>query len=382
MHSSTITLSLSRWLELPLYSFDDWKKEKSRDEEEEGRRKDGKKRERSSVRKLRASARDIADYYSSYVARLKLEKNFQTGFTVTRVEELLQRSLCSFTDLDIWSCCAACEVQDSGIYCFEVFSCERKLQRYRWRLVAISEGKELVVKAKKLVLACGLGKPRRLEVSGENLPFVVHDLSELHRRMPVLSATARPIVVIGAGISAADAILAALKSSVPVYHVFRQKATAESLFQKLPRGAYKEYHEVWSLMQRRIQSPLYTPFEEHAVESFSLDGRCLLKCLANGKEEELDVSAAVVLIGSHANLNFLPTHLRTSLGCHPGIPIDSKWNPMDVNLFTSQSEKCSDLYALGPLVGDNFVRFVFGSALGSAQSILQLAPQSEISQVQ
>ena len=371
MKPSTVTLSLSQWLELPLQSFDSWKSSKDNGKEQQPGAHS------TSLGRLRASAGDIAEYYSSYISQLNLAENFQCGVTVCRVDELHRQTACRLTEVEIWKRCASIfNTEDIGICCFEEVnsSQEDEAEEYKWRVTSCDKEKQLVVKAKKLVLACGLGQPNRLGVDGEDLPFVIHGVTELQGRLQHISASGKPVVIVGAGISAADAILASLDSGIHVYHVFRQKATSDTLlFNKLPK-AYQEYHQVWSLMTSRTKSQLYTPLEQHTVHSFSPDSHC---CILNtkGVKTKLQVSSAIVLIGSHANLDFLPPHLRSSIGYHKDKPIDSKTNMVDVDLYSSQSENCKDLYALGPLVGDNFVRFVFGSALGSAQSILGLRPQ-------
>lgn len=53
-------------------------------------------------------------------------------------------------------------------------------------------------------------------------------------------------------------------------------------------------------------------------------------------------------------------------------PIDSKSNPIEIDNFTYEVTKApmKGLYALGPLVGDNFVRFVLGGAFGILTHIL------------
>ena len=49
----------------------------------------------------------------------------------------------------------------------------------------------------------------------------------------------------------------------------------------------------------------------------------------------------------------------------------SKNNPVDINIYTFESVLHRGLYAMGPLVGDNFVRFLQGGALGITSHILR-----------
>ena len=77
----------------------------------------------------------------------------------------------------------------------------------------------------------------------------------------------------------------------------------------------------------------------------------------------IDVSLTVVMIGSRPDLTFLNNEGR-DLGVVPKWPIDSKHNPVDVDPFSYQCTHEPGLFAMGPLMGDNFVRFGIGGALG------------------
>lgn len=58
------------------------------------------------------------------------------------------------------------------------------------------------------------------------------------------------------------------------------------------------------------------------------------------------------------------------LGLDPAKPIDSKTNQIDVDRYTYavQNIPFKGIYAMGPLVGDNFVRFIPGGALAITAS--------------
>jgi hypothetical protein len=51
-----------------------------------------------------------------------------------------------------------------------------------------------------------------------------------------------PVLIVGAGLSAADAVLAARFRSLPIVHMFRKKAG--TLGKELPENMYPEYHKV------------------------------------------------------------------------------------------------------------------------------------------
>lgn len=230
---------------------------------------------------------------------------------------------------------------------------------------------------KNLILATGAyDRPNRLNVPGEHLPFVVHSLKEMEAKVQngEMLTSHDPIMIVGAGLSAADAIIAARQQHLPVVHVFRREPTDRNLiFNNLPAGLYPEYHEVHRMMAGSTNTGTfaYSPYaKRHLVKidtnrEVTLHGSCL---------EKVKVSFVVVLIGSLPDLRFLSVDDcgddGRTLGIIPGEPI-SRNNPIDIDLFSHESIKQSGIYAMGPLVGDNFVRFLQGGALAITNHILK-----------
>lgn len=102
---------------------------------------------------------------------------------------------------------------------------------------------------KYLVLACGASDlPNRLPIfENKNDPsWLVHDVRSLEIKLDQYvqrkDESWDPVVVVGAGLSAADAVIATRGRNVPVVHVFRSKSTA--LNKHLPENMYPEYHKV------------------------------------------------------------------------------------------------------------------------------------------
>jgi thioredoxin reductase len=91
-----------------------------------------------------------------------------------------------------------------------------------------------------------------------------------------------------------------------------------------------------------------------------------------GNEQVFGTSLVLVLIGSHPDLSFLPG-AGADLAMDPEQPLSAKRNPIDVDPFTYQTTRQEGLYAVGPLAGDNFVRFVQGGALAVAGSLMRKA---------
>ena len=421
------SLSTARWLELPIYGYTEWEEE---DNHIESCRlgPDHKKKTRSSSN-ARVCLGDVADYYASYVDKMGLQDNFLNVTDVTQLQRIpswisspgsatpphvpengafidsvfLQefssncflKETCSgpasenrhsFGD-DVVSDChtltprgtspsSSSDSDDTGIDCCSSGKICYCRAGFRWHVRGKQidhDGREhdVVVCARNLVLASGVNHPRRLHVPGEELPYVSHSFSDLPSRLSGLAQNPDPVVVVGAGLTAADAILLALSKGFQVIHVFHQDACDPKLiYHKMPPQMYSEYSHVSDLMQGKALSSQYLPLEKHHVTEFKQDGVCIV-CDESGSQSAHRVSLAQVLIGSESELVYLPRKIVSKLGIVPDQPIHTKTNPVDVDPYSFQCEYFPSLYAAGPLVGDNFVRFVLGGALGITKSLLQ-----------
>ena len=107
---------------------------------------------------------------------------------------------------------------------------------------------------KNIVLATGsYDKPNSLDIPGESSDFVVHSLKEMEDRIVSGDVDDGPVMIVGAGLSAADAIIAALNKGLDVIHVFRRSADDKRLiFSSLPKAIYPEYHEVHRMMGKKL----------------------------------------------------------------------------------------------------------------------------------
>ena len=236
--------------------------------------------------------------------------------------------------------------------------------------------------SKKLVLACGVsGQARLLGVPGEEYPFVTNHIPEFFRRVhlcqpnkeevvPVLPA----VVVVGGGLSAADAALRALRKGLKVIHVFHQNPNDQRLvFDRIPQHTYPDYSHFHNLVKGKVTDDCYICRSESQVCEFRKDKRTVSILNSAGlKEVWTNISFGEVFIGTDVDLGFLPNHLVSQLATNPHAPVNAKHNPVDVNQINFVCEGVSSLYAVASLTGDNFVRFGIGSALGTAQHILGL----------
>lgn len=113
----------------------------------------------------------------------------------------------------------------------------------------------------------------------------------------------------------------------------------------------------------------YLSFPQCKVVKFCPDRKCVME-LDSGQRIVVQISRALVLIGALPNLSFLRDNGRP-LGLDPKETITCRRNPIDVDPFTNGvlAAEGPGLYAMGPLVGENFVRFLKGGALAIASDL-------------
>uniref|UniRef100_A0A4W6D2M7 Oxidative stress-induced growth inhibitor 1 n=1 Tax=Lates calcarifer TaxID=8187 RepID=A0A4W6D2M7_LATCA len=367
MEGSMLTLSLANWMELPGLKLKDWMRDKRR-----------------NVRNDRATPAEIASYYQHYVSQMSLEQSFACGTTVTSVTRQPGS-------------------QEWSPPCWRVMGLQRREGEALGDGSTVSEEVPFSLLAHNVVLATGTHDiPARLGVEGESLPFVCHSFWELEAAIArgELDQSSDPVLVVGAGLTAADAVLAAHHLNTPVYHAFRRSVTDPGLiFNQLPKLLYPEYHKVHQMMTQQQHQPSpppqdhaqnlqhhstpsspstssspssypgYLSFPRHRVVEFRPDRKCVLES-DSGQRTVVQVSKALVLIGAHPNLSFLGVNGQ-ALGINPEEPITCRRNPIEVDPFTNEvvAAEGPGMYAMGPLVGENFVRFLKGGALAIASDL-------------
>ncbi|KAK2861647.1 hypothetical protein Q5P01_001180 [Channa striata] len=375
MEGSMLTLSLANWMELPGLKLKDWIRDKRR-----------------NLRNDRATPAEIASYYQHYVSQMSLEQSFACGTTVTSVTRQPGN-------------------QEGSPPCWRVTGLQHREGEELGDGSAVLEEVPFSLLAHNVVLATGTHDiPARLGVDGEFLPFVYHSFWELEAAISrgELDQASDPLLVVGAGLTAADAVLAAHHLNTHIYHVFRRSVTDPGLiFNQLPKVLYPEYHKVHQMMTQQQHQPSsqpqdlvqslhphsapsspsslsplpsttssspssysgYLSFPLHRVVEFRPDRKCVLES-DSGQQTVVQVSKALVLIGAHPNLSFLDNNGR-SLSFNPNEPITCRRNPIEVDPFTNKvvAAEGPGMYAMGPLVGENFVRFLKGGALAIASDL-------------
>ncbi len=240
-----------------------------------------------------------------------------------------------------------------------------------------------------MVLATGTTDiSNELRVPGEHQTYVLSSIHELEEKIKKNIAKVRkhPVLVVGSGLSAADCILLANKHRVKIVHVMRASAydTTSLVFTKLSKSEFPEYHWVYDKMllskkeqnmqtndsmDSAVTNNNYVLYDEHTVRQFTSSHTCVLRSLGpTGNEFEIKISYACVLIGHSANLNFMPSQIRNNLALKASKPM-TKDNPINVDAYTLETIDYDNLYGMGPIVGDGFVRYGTAGALSITNSI-------------
>ncbi|XP_012147403.2 oxidative stress-induced growth inhibitor 1 isoform X1 [Megachile rotundata] len=384
MDPNVLTISLNRWMSLPDLDIRQWE---TLIESEQFRQTTSTLdepcphafQERSSACKTasRISVGTVAAYYRDYVRRKGLERYFRCGTIVTSVRPV------------------------RGTHANE---------NYGWIVEGYEKntGKSFRYRCKRAVLATGTTDlSNRLGIHGEDLQpdWITHDLNDVESRLDrlieqhhgdKLEDQVDPVLVIGGGLTAADAIMAARFRGIPVLHAFRDSSNewnkpdtkkihnAYEKLQGLPSSMYPEYHKVYEMMaDGGTNYPLYKALPGYSLVKFAsrgnddvidvmeTDDRTVTLSAPDGRLYAFRVSIVAILIGYKPDLSYFE-NCAIGLGKFPDRPIDSKSNPIEVDDFTYEVIKAprNGLYALGPLVGDNFVRYILGGAFGILTHIL------------
>lgn len=258
------------------------------------------------------------------------------------------------------------------------------IQPVRSEAASAGESAGTVVHAKALVLATGTyEQPHRLGIPGEALSFVRH--------RPAAAAgegSSGPLLVVGAGLSAADAILAALRSpgGGGVVHVFRGDPRQTRIWRMFggsgAGGMYEEEALLARLMVRDENMQGYTPVEGELIR-VAPDGGCTVR--SSGVERLFSVARVAILIGAQPLYDWLPESVRVlheeplprraKLDGKPSShPRFLEVDPVTGEVLRAGSEgpaapAGAPLFSVGPARGDNFIRFVVGDAVAVASAL-------------
>ncbi|XP_034825852.1 oxidative stress-induced growth inhibitor 1-like [Maniola hyperantus] len=253
----------------------------------------------------RVPARAVAAYCRRYVQACKLQRYFRCGVAVTSVTRAPRAPPPCHQ-----SCPRAANFWVSGY--------------------DKSKGCGFRYACRRVIVACGAGdRPNVLPAHVSR--HAVHSLDQVERALHLLATREgegpeKSVLVVGSGVSAADAVRLARLAALPVRHVHR--SPADSLA-KLAPVAYPDYCHVYKMMLDGPSGnhPHYTPYPEHMIVEISpvtcedsspklkqeqdetlQPKRVKLLNLVTNDTLEITVCLIAILIGSKPDLFFLQTN--------------------------------------------------------------------------
>lgn len=122
-----------------------------------------------------------------------------------------------------------------------------------------------------------------------------------------ITASLDPVLIIGSGLSAADAVLICDRFSLSVLHIFKSYSFLNE--NKFSKTMYPEYNHVYNLMKNNEQSSDYKALSQYSVLEICLSdkGRRVLVQSPSGFISWYKVTYIAVLTGYLPNLKFLPS---------------------------------------------------------------------------
>ncbi|KAJ2938919.1 hypothetical protein O0L34_g17729 [Tuta absoluta] len=243
------------------------------------------------------TARATAAYCRRYVTTCKLQRYFRSGVIVTRVSAQPPAS-------------APCQPHCPLNAAFCVYGYDK------------SEGRPFRYICRRVVIACGVGdRPNTLlpDVARHSL----HSLANIERAVTVLSAhkSSSPpsVLVVGSGVSAADAVCLCARGALRVHHAYRARGAAlaahsphtyphyKQVYEMMCAGKSGSYPQYHALPEHVIVDVRATHTDKHADDTLTLKRVTLLDTETN-ETKVINVSLIAVLIGSKPDLFFLQTN--------------------------------------------------------------------------
>lgn len=137
-----------------------------------------------------------------------------------------------------------------------------------------------------------------------------------------ITASLDPVLIIGSGLSAADAVLISDRFNMSVLHLFKSCTFLSE--DKFSKNMYPEYHHVYCLMKNNEQSSDYKALSQYTVLEIcrSDKGRRVRVRSPSGLISWYKVTFVAVLTGYRPELNFLPPEFDRGRTLGVGIVID------------------------------------------------------------
>lgn len=228
-----------------------------------------------------------------------------------------------------------------------------------------SNGKKFKVSCKNIVLACGLFTSL-IDPPVQLSPYLSNSL--IHHKAPIL--------IIGSGFSAADAIIENLGKR-PIIHIYKwDSAKYTSPLKHCHWSSYPEYADIYRRMKLSAQSlACYKDYIGYADATIAhvreIHGQFEVVISSDGVEDTITAGEIVVLAGRRTSLDFLGPKLLEEL------MIDSETGWLEKSGLRHQITPVGPaltidegrILCIGSITGDSLVKFSYGAILGASMTL-------------
>lgn len=233
----------------------------------------------------RMTAKEMAAYCLRYVAACRLQRYFRSGVIVNSVTRVAPSIVCQTRNCPLKARFCVCGYEKSTGAVF----------RYYCNRVVVSCG--------------GADRQNTLQI---HMPSAITHLHVIEDTVQKLRDKSTSILVVGSGVSAADAVIISRSVGLHVYHAHRTPAPALA---KLNKTMYPDYYQVHKMMTDDTTEAYtnYTSLQDHIIiemieEKTNTEKHIKLLNLQNNEMRTITVSLVAVLIGSKPDLHFLQNY--------------------------------------------------------------------------
>ncbi|XP_059055697.1 oxidative stress-induced growth inhibitor 1-like isoform X2 [Achroia grisella] len=245
----------------------------------------------------RLPARAVADYCTRYVRACNLTRYFRSDVVVTSVRPWPRTGQ---------PCSSVCPL--AANFCVSGYDA--------------GSGRGFRYLCARVITASGAGRAATLQPHVAR--YALHALAPLQRALqPAVDNNQPPVLIVGSGVSAADAVWLTLRANRHALHLHRTPAEALA---RLSPQTYPDYCQVYKMMCDRTSGDYvnYTSYPEHVIVDVTPETtdspettdteydtrlkRVKLLNIVTNEVQEVTVSIITVLIGSKPDLFFLQTN--------------------------------------------------------------------------
>lgn len=298
----------------------------------------------------RPTRKEVAQYYQYYTKWAGINRNCRTGTEVLQIQPITKGSCCCPGYSNI---CQSYLIYNSGLT-----PCN-KCSEFKYIIRGIIRSardphhiKKFAIRTNHVILATGsYNVPIPLKVPGETLPGVFNDARTMVSSLPTQDNS--PVLVVGSGLSAADAILNLKRQGRSIIHVFYSPSSyPRSNRPRHPlatcwKDEYPEYHSIYQLMKGQSSSQYEGFSDGQLVQLDSIGTTSSLQATLRASDGTIHrriLSRAVILVGRRPNLNIL---------INQPLPSPPTWD----------STSPTTLHSIGSLAGSSFVRHILPTCL-------------------